>query len=109
MRQECKNRGHIVAAANPLGLPLAVGQTVEVETSRSELLRQALQALVPPLTGFLGGFMLTGLFFPRGGESFRVAGGLAALFAAAGITYLARKRFPSSALPRVTEIRQNPR
>lgn len=104
MRQECKTHRRHFTAENPLGLALSVGQIVEVETSKAALLSQALQALLPPSAGFLGGFLIVGILFPRTGEPVRAAGGVLALGAAACITYWIRKRFPLTAVPQVTRV-----
>lgn len=104
MRQECKNRQHIVTAVNPLALPLAVGQTVEVHTPKPDAVRQTLTALVPLPAGFLAGFLLAGVFFPQSGEALRVGAGVGGLFAAGGGMYFLRKRFPAETLPQVTGV-----
>lgn len=102
MHQECKDRQQLVTAKNPLGLPLSIGQTVEIETPKALLLIQALQVLLPPLLGFIGGFLFTGILFPLSGDPPKALGGLIGLFLAATLTYGIRKRFPSAAIPQVT-------
>ncbi|MDR2534726.1 MAG: SoxR reducing system RseC family protein [Treponema sp.] len=104
MRQECKTNARQFTAKNLLGLPLAVGQTVEVQTPKTALFSQGLQTIGSPLAGFLGGFMLVGLFVPFAGEAPRIAGGIGALFITAFITCLVRKRFPQAVMPKVIRI-----
>jgi positive regulator of sigma E activity len=102
--KRCRHRGTTFAAKNSLGLPLSVGQTVEIETPKTELLGQTLQAALPLPAGFLAGFFLLGILFPQAGEPPRVLAGVFALFLAGGITYRVRKRFPADVLPRVVRI-----
>jgi sigma-E factor negative regulatory protein RseC len=104
MHQECKDRPRFVMAKNSLHLPLSIGQMVEIETPKAMLLLQAFQVLFPPILGFIGGFMFTGFLFPLSGDPPRAAGGVLILFLAASLTYWFRKRFPSTAMPQVTQV-----
>lgn len=104
MHQECKSHQQFFTAKNPLQLSLSLGQMVEIETPKALLLVQALQVLLPPMLGFIGGFMLTGFLFPLAGDPPRAAGGALTLFLTASLTYWIRKRFPTTGIPRVTRI-----
>ncbi|GHT94091.1 hypothetical protein FACS1894141_0090 [Spirochaetia bacterium] len=104
MNQDCRSRGDVFTALNRDGLPLTVGQHVEIESPRRSTIIQGLIAFLPPLLGFIGGYFLTGRWVPQAGDPAKAAGGAIALFAAAGIVYLVRKRFPSQAIPRIVRV-----
>lgn len=55
--------------------------------AKPALLQEALIALLPPILGFIGGFMGMGIISPGSGDPSRAASGVVALFAAAFITY----------------------
>lgn len=102
MSQECKSRGISYTAANPRRLPLSVGQMVETETPA--LLKQALGILLPPVLGFIAGYVLTRLCFPVAGDPGRAAAGVFLMFLAAAARFLIRKRFDRAGLPRVKRV-----
>jgi sigma-E factor negative regulatory protein RseC len=104
MHQECKTRARFFTAKNSLQFPLAIGQVVQIETPKGMLVEQALAALLPPLLGFMGGFMLSGLLVPASGDPARAAGGVLGLFIAAYLTYLIRKKYPAKTTLHVVGI-----
>jgi hypothetical protein len=93
MNAECKKGRGLITAENSAGLDLAPGQLVETSVSRPSLALQALTALCPPLAGYAGTFVLTGLVFPGLGEPARAALGVAALAAVGFICFRLCRRF----------------
>jgi positive regulator of sigma E activity len=83
---------------------LSPGQFVETGVSGKTLLTQTLGALLPPATGFTGGYLATTLIFPSLGEASRAAIGLILLFAGAAGFYVFRRHFPPKTLPRIVRI-----
>jgi sigma-E factor negative regulatory protein RseC len=104
MKRECAGGFAPVSAENRDGLDLAKGQRVETGSSPRSLLAQGAAALAPPLLGFIAGFFLARMLFPRSGEGFRAACGALLLFAAALGFYFFRRRFPPKNLPRVLRV-----
>ena len=100
MNAECKAKAITYTAENPAGLSLLPGQLVEPEAAASAL-RQGLAALLPPVLGFIAGYVLTGVLYPTAGEAARAAAGALALFAAAFACYVVRRRFPPKTIRRV--------
>ena len=103
MNQECKARGFI-SAENPLALPLAAGQVVEMEAPGVSLIKQALTAFLPPVLSFTTAYILTRFLFPNAGEGAAGGIGVIFLFAAAFIVYKARKRIAAGEVFTVTRI-----
>ncbi|GHV32767.1 hypothetical protein AGMMS4952_23770 [Spirochaetia bacterium] len=93
MNQECKVKELSYSAENPGGLDLAPGQLVETEAVASAV-KQGLTVLLPPVLGFIAGYILTGVLFPAVGDPARAAAGVLLLFAAAFILYFIRRRSP---------------
>jgi sigma-E factor negative regulatory protein RseC len=104
MHQECKTRARFFTAKNPFRFPVAIGHVVQIETPKGMLVGQALAALLPPLLGFMGGFILTGLLVPASGDPARAAGGVLGLFMAAYCTYRIRKKYPAETTLQVVGI-----
>jgi positive regulator of sigma E activity len=104
MNHECKSGIGLITAENPAGLPLRTGQIVEVVTRGSSLLSQALAALLPPIFGFLLGFNLIRLVFPRAADGASAGMGVLFLFAAAFVVYLVRKKRPAGQVYKVTRV-----
>jgi sigma-E factor negative regulatory protein RseC len=104
LNQECKEKEGLISASNPLNLPLRVGQQVETEMSSKMIIGQGFLALLPPLAGFIAGFLLEGLMFPSFGEPGRAFGGLILMFAGAFGFYFYRRRHPVKILPKVIRI-----
>jgi sigma-E factor negative regulatory protein RseC len=90
MNMECKSGGRFITAENPLDLPVETGQLVEVETEAS-LLPQALTAFLPPILGFIAGFLIIRLLFPETGEGAAAGMGVIFLFASAFVVYRMKK------------------
>ncbi|MHB9291024.1 hypothetical protein Holit_00094 [Hollandina sp. SP2] len=104
MQQECKTRTRFLKAKNPFRFPLAIGQMVKIETPKAVLVGQGVTALLPPILGFMGGFMLTGFLVPASGDPARAAGGVLGLFILAYLIYLIRKKHPVETTLQVVEI-----
>jgi sigma-E factor negative regulatory protein RseC len=94
MNAACKSRPQLVVAENHRNLDLTLGQLVEIEIPSKQLLQQAAAVLLPPIAGFIAGFLLIRALFPFSSDGARAAAGVVFLFAAAFITYAVRKRFP---------------
>jgi sigma-E factor negative regulatory protein RseC len=103
MDRKCKAKELSYDAENSAGLALRPGQLVETETAASAL-KQGLGALLPPLLGFIAGYVITGLVFPPASEPSQAAGGVLFLFAAAFAVYFIRRRFPPKTIRRVIRI-----
>ena len=84
----CKGKDRFVTVENTKAMPLSIGQVVEVKANHSLLAKQIIVAFVPPLLGFIVGFMTIRLFFSQASEALQVVCGLAGLFAAAFIVYI---------------------
>ena len=104
MNLECKSGGGFITAENPKALPLKTGQMVEVAAPGAGIFRQALTAFLPPALGFVAGYTLSRLLFPKAGEGLFAFIGAAFLFIAAFIVYWARKKFPAKREYTVTKI-----
>jgi sigma-E factor negative regulatory protein RseC len=102
MDRKCKTRG-LYDAENPAGLALSPGQLVETETAASAL-KQGLVVLLPPLLGFVAGYIITGFVFPSVLEPPRTAAGVLFLFTTAFAIYFIRRRFPPKTIRRVIRI-----
>jgi sigma-E factor negative regulatory protein RseC len=87
MNTECRSRG--ISAENSFDLPLREGQIVEIAAPP---VTQVLTALLPPVLGFIAGYICAALFFPLAGEAVHAGAGVIFLFAAAFIVYAVRKR-----------------
>jgi sigma-E factor negative regulatory protein RseC len=103
MNQECKVKEHTYSAENPTGLDLQPGQLVETEAAASAV-KQGLIVLLPPILGFIAGYVLTGAIFPAAGDPARAAGGVLLLFVAAFAIYFIRRRFPPKTIRRVIRV-----
>ncbi|MDR1352592.1 MAG: SoxR reducing system RseC family protein [Treponema sp.] len=104
MNAECKKGKGLITAENSAGLELSPGQLVETSVSRPSLALQALTALCPPLAGYGGTFVLTGLFFPSLGEPARAALGVAALAAVGFACFRLCRRFQGRAAVTVVRV-----
>jgi hypothetical protein len=93
MNAECKKGKGLITAENSAGLDLAPGQLVETSVSRSSLALQILTALCPPLAGYAGTFILTGIALPGLGEPVRAALSVIALGAVGFLCFKLRRRF----------------
>ncbi|GHV82309.1 hypothetical protein AGMMS49991_08670 [Spirochaetia bacterium] len=85
----------LITAENHTGQELQPGQLVETGVTVSSLIIQILTVLCAPLLGFAAVYVLTGLIFAVLSEGARAACGVLGLFAAAGILYLIRRKYPS--------------
>jgi len=97
MNGECKGRKGLITAENRNGLDLKPGMLVETDIPRRGAAFQALLALCPPLAGYAGTFILTGIAFPALGEPVRAALGVAALALTAFVCYRLLRRSPPRA------------
>ncbi|WP_010260197.1 SoxR reducing system RseC family protein [Treponema primitia] len=100
MNRECKAKTLSYHAENTTGLVLQPGQLVETEAAASAL-KQGLTVLLPPLLGFIAGYVLTGIIFPATGDPARAATGVLLLFATAFAVYCIRRHFPPKTICRV--------
>ena len=105
MNHECKSGLGFITAENPLALPLEAGQTVEMQAPPGIfLVKQGLNALMPPILGFLAGFIFVSVFFPNAGEAAAAGTGVIFLFAAAIIIYRTKRKKAASREFTVTRI-----
>jgi hypothetical protein len=104
MNAECKKGKGLITAENSAGLDLAPGQIVETSVSRSSLALQVLTVLCPPLTGYAGTFILTGIAFPGLGEPVRAALGVTALAAVGFVCFKLARRFQARTAIRVVRV-----
>ncbi|MDR2784499.1 MAG: SoxR reducing system RseC family protein [Treponema sp.] len=104
MNLECKKGKGLITAENSAGLALAPGQLVETSVSRPSLALQALTALCPPLAGYAGTFVLTGIAFPGLGEPVRAALGVAALAVVGFVCFKLCRRFQARPAIRVVRV-----
>jgi hypothetical protein len=95
MDAKCKAGKGLVTVENSGGLTLAPGQLVETSVSGLSLALQALTALCPPLAGYAGTFVLTGIAFPGLGEPARAALGVIGLAVAGFVCFKLCRRFRS--------------
>jgi sigma-E factor negative regulatory protein RseC len=102
MNQECKAGGISYTVTNPRRLPLTVGELVETETPAP--LKQILGTLLPPILGFIAGYVLTGLCFPVAGDPAKAAAGVLLMFLSGAVRFLIRKRLGPGGLPEVTRV-----
>jgi len=107
MEQKCKGHVRHFIAKNSLGFSLNVGQVVEVEAPKSMLISQSLQVLLPPIIGFFGGFILTGILFTNSGEPARAMGGVVMFLLTGYVIYFMRKRNLQNAIPHITKVFPN--
>ena len=103
MKAECKAKELIFKAENPVGLSLQPGQLVETEAAASAL-KQGLTVLLPPVLGFILGYVVTGVIFPNAGDPPRAAVGALLLFTAAFALYFIRRSFPPKTIRRVIRV-----
>ncbi|MDR2631147.1 MAG: SoxR reducing system RseC family protein [Spirochaetaceae bacterium] len=92
--EECPPNHGMVTAVNRKKLPLLPGQRVAVEFPRGDAPVQAVTALLPPLLGFIAGYVLGGMALSPENQDLRAAAGGAGLFISAGLVYLIRKYLP---------------
>ena len=104
MNQECKSNQRVFIAVNRYNFVLSVGQFVEVETVPASSFIQFLQAVLPPLVGFLLFYVLVFLIFPGLGAGIRAAFGFLGLFLGGFGFYRFRKKYPSPQGPAVIRI-----
>ena len=104
MNMECKSSGGKISAENRTALPLAPGQTVEVEIPGLSLFTQVLMAFLPPFFGFLAGFSFFRFFFPASGEAAAALAGAILLFASAFAVIKLREKKPPKKTYTVTRI-----
>jgi sigma-E factor negative regulatory protein RseC len=107
MNQECTVKELAYDAENPTGLNLMPGQLVETEAVASAI-TQGLAVLLPPILGFIAGYVLTGVLFPAAGDPARAAAGVLLLFATAFTLYFIRRRFPPKTTRRVIRVVEAP-
>ena len=105
MKQDCKAHSGRFAAKNTLGLPLSVGQVVDVASPKGSVLKQTLWGLLPPVAVFLGCYALSGVLFPLSGDPARAFCGILAFFITAFVIYRRRKRFSTAELPYVARVK----
>ncbi|GHV76154.1 hypothetical protein AGMMS49942_09750 [Spirochaetia bacterium] len=103
MNAECKVKELSYNAENSAGLDLQPGQLVETEAVASAI-KQGLAVLLPPILGFIAGYVLTGVLFPSARDPSRAAAGVLLLFAAAFALYFIRRRFPPKTIRRVIRV-----
>jgi len=89
---ECKTKGRAITAENVLALPLKKGQKVQIGVSGAGLFRQSFSALLPPILGFMGGYLFTRIVFPAAGEKTAAFVGALLLFAVSVVFYRIKKR-----------------
>ncbi|GHU64122.1 hypothetical protein FACS189447_00240 [Spirochaetia bacterium] len=104
LSKECKDRQGFITASNPFNLPLEPGMQVETEMSPKMIFSQGFLALIPPVTGFIAGFLLMGWIFPSFGDPGKAFGGVILMFAGAFGFSFYRQRHPVKVLPRVVRI-----
>ena len=104
MNHTCRRAGGFIQAINSRGLPLETGQHVETEIRAVSLFVQSLQALLPPVLGFIAGFYLWRLMFPASGEGGQTFAGAILMLAAGLGFYLFRRRFPVKMLPVISAV-----
>lgn len=110
MNMECKKGGGFITAENPLALLLETGQMVEVQSPPAiTFLTQALMAFLPPIMGFIAGFLLSRFLFPEAGEGVHVFLGIVLLFTAAFIVYMIGRKKPAGKAYTVTRIVESER
>jgi len=105
LNTECKKEGFLITAENPHNLALKAGLKVELEIpAKYKLLNQAFIAFLPPILGFLTGYLTVRTFFPFFGEGTALFMGLILLFAAACAVYRIRKIKPAESGYKVMRI-----
>jgi positive regulator of sigma E activity len=108
MNAACKKGRGLIAVKNDVALNLAPGQLVETSVPRLSIVSQALTVLFPPLVGYAGTFVLTGLAFPGLGEPARAALGVAALAITGFICFKLARRASSKGPIRVIRVLDAP-
>jgi len=100
----CKSAGSILSAENTLNLQLAVGQLVEIDNPLGMTVQEGLIVLALPALAAVAGYALTAYLAPSSAEELRAA--LAVVGLAAGFlgVFLARKLFPTKAIPHISGI-----
>jgi positive regulator of sigma E activity len=104
MNQECKSNKRMITAENLHHFDLSPGQFVEIETSTAGAFLQFLQAVIPPVLGFIAVYLIVQFVFPASGDGVRIAAGVVGLFLAGLGFYLYRKRFPLRNNPQVVKV-----
>ncbi|GHV73928.1 hypothetical protein AGMMS49940_12300 [Spirochaetia bacterium] len=107
MSQECKVKELSYNAENLDGLDLKPGQLVETEAVASAI-KQGLAVLLPPILGFIAGYVLSGVLFPTAGDPACAAAGVLLLFVVAFALYFIRRRFPPKTIRRVIRVVEAP-
>jgi sigma-E factor negative regulatory protein RseC len=95
MNMQCKKERGFFTSENCLPLILHPEDSVEINLSRKTLAVQGLSALLPPVLGFIAGYVLAVYIFPAPGEAARAAFGAVLMIAAASAVYVYRRRFPA--------------
>jgi sigma-E factor negative regulatory protein RseC len=95
MNRECKKGRSSFTLENSSGQVLRPGDSVEIILPQRTLALQSLSALLPPVLGFIAGYVLSAYMFPALSEAARAAVGAAAMFAAALGFYAFRRRCPA--------------
>ena len=104
MNAECKSGSGFIKAENKKALPLEPGQIVELNAPGAGIARQALAAFMPPALGFILGYFVIRLLFPKAGEGAAAFAGVIFLFAAGFVVYLVRKKHPAKVEYTVTKV-----
>lgn len=104
MSQECKVNGTVFTAENTLGLPLSLGQIVEIDNPGGAAAAQGLAVLAPPALAFAAGYLGTGFLKPDSGDELRAAVGVLGLLLGFLGVYWLRKLFAPGAAPRVIRV-----
>ena len=105
LNTECKKEDFLITAENPHNLALKAGLKVELKIPANlMLLNQALIALLPPIFGFIIGYLTVRIFFPLSGEGIAIFTGLFLLFSAAYTVYRIRKMKPAESGYKVMRI-----
>ncbi|MDR1373691.1 MAG: SoxR reducing system RseC family protein [Treponema sp.] len=88
MNRNCRKKMCLIQAENRGGLSLSLGQSVTAVFPRRLVLVQALAAILPPVLGFLAGYLIPAAL--SAGDGQRIGGGLAGLLAAAAFSVVRR-------------------
>jgi positive regulator of sigma E activity len=104
MNDACKTSGSRFTAENRSGLPLDIGQLVEITSSAGATVAQAFFVFLPPIIGFGLGFVGVALAAPAATEAVRAAVGVVGLALGFFGVYLVRKVSPSKTSPEIVRI-----